>query len=231
MASITFIAPVDEIRGRLGGVVFSRNKSGNHIRPFKQPSNPQSTLQMNQRGTITSMIRLWQVAGPTNQATWVVWAALPANVKYNSLGAAYYLSGYQSFLEINTRIWQIYQDWRWVAPDLGIPAVPVITSVTWTNVGGTPTLRVNYGAGEFSSTQTIVVHGSAWPWSARLVQYSRFYLLKQQLNPGASPYQITTQITDRWGPPHTGDRIFVRVYKQTSEGQRSAPYTAYATYA
>lgn len=61
---VKFGAIVTDGRGKLGGHVFSKNRSGNYMRTKVTPVNPQTTFQQNQRSALATLSSGW--SGLTN---------------------------------------------------------------------------------------------------------------------------------------------------------------------
>jgi hypothetical protein len=59
MAKIKLSAIMSEIRGKLNGSVFSKNRGGAYIRNKVTPSNPQTQSQMNVRGIFAGIASAW----------------------------------------------------------------------------------------------------------------------------------------------------------------------------
>lgn len=98
MASLGNFLQVTDIRGSVGGNVFSRSRGINTLRARVRPRNPRSTSQLLVRALTTSGSRAAQALSSTNKALWVTYA--------NSLtfhnpvsGAAYTPTWMQAFMQ------------------------------------------------------------------------------------------------------------------------------------
>ena len=60
MAKIKLSAIVSEMRGKLNGSVFSKNRGGAYIRTKVTPVNPQSLAQGLVRATLTNLSQAWR---------------------------------------------------------------------------------------------------------------------------------------------------------------------------
>lgn len=70
MATIKTGAVVTEIRGSLGGNVFSRNKGGAYVRQRVKPINPNTPKQAAVRGTFGTLQALWRSLTQAQQDEW-----------------------------------------------------------------------------------------------------------------------------------------------------------------
>lgn len=112
MALVKLGGLISDIRGSVGGTVFSRNKSGAIARQRTTPINPKTILQTAIRAIIALVSQAWRTGTTTAQkAAWAVFAAnVPAK---NKLGETINLSGFNQYVKSNT-----------AALNAGLPAIP-----------------------------------------------------------------------------------------------------------
>ncbi len=100
MALIVFGQGVSQIRGKIGGTVFSRNRGGAYARNFVVPTNPGSPAQVAIRGIVTFLVNKWNVVlSPAGREGWDDYAANVPMV--NKVGAEIFLTGQQHFIRSN----------------------------------------------------------------------------------------------------------------------------------
>lgn len=99
MATIKFSAVVSDVRGKIGGNVFARNKGGNYIRAFAMPLNPNSTFQQTIRNRMKSLHASYQSLSAARIQAWKNFA--PGYPFANKVGESLPLSGQQLFLKLN----------------------------------------------------------------------------------------------------------------------------------
>ncbi len=75
MAKVKFGSGVADIRGHVGGTVFSRNTSGAYIREKVTPVNPNTTAQQAVRSTLTDLSKAWATLTDIQRAGWAALAA------------------------------------------------------------------------------------------------------------------------------------------------------------
>lgn len=100
MALIQLGSIVAEIRGKLGGTVFSRNRSGNYMRNKTSPVNPNTERQVQVRSQFSFLAGYFKdTITATQRDNWNSWAN---NSPFtNVLGNTYYTTGINSFIKIN----------------------------------------------------------------------------------------------------------------------------------
>jgi len=91
---------IADIRGKVGGTVFSRNRYGNYMRNLTVPVNPNSQRQQAVRNIMAFLVNAWaQVLTANQRAQWAVYAA---NVNFtNKLGETITLTGFNHFIRSN----------------------------------------------------------------------------------------------------------------------------------
>lgn len=100
MAKVKFGQGVAKIMGTIGGTIFSQNASGNYMKNYNTPTNPQSPAQLAVRAFFSAISTAW--SGLT-QVQRDGWSALAATLPFeNSVGDTYYLSGKGLFQKSNT---------------------------------------------------------------------------------------------------------------------------------
>ncbi len=97
MAKIKLGPTVVGIRGTIGGITFTENKSGPFARAWSRGANPRAPLQSAQRGRLGSIPDLWRALTPAEQAAWDAFAALPAQDQTDRFGDTFSLSGFGFF--------------------------------------------------------------------------------------------------------------------------------------
>ena len=130
MAVIKLGPTLSAARGKLGGMVFSRNGGGDIIRRYVKPVNVNSVAQQEIRNRLTGLIQSWR--GLTD-AQRLAWNASKNNfTSKNKVGDVIFLSGQQLFTKFNSNM---------LAANLAIATLPPINSneaaITLTNLVAT----------------------------------------------------------------------------------------------
>lgn len=100
---IKFGAGILEARGKLGGMVFSRNTYGPYARSLAVPVNPSSQRQQQARSNLSSVVERWRATlTDAQRAAWNQYAA--AITVVDKLGNAINLTGFNHYCRSNAAI-------------------------------------------------------------------------------------------------------------------------------
>lgn len=100
MALIKFGGGIVEMRGKLGGTVFSRNKGGNYARAATTPINPNTARQVLVRTALAFLTDRWSNTLTVGQRT--AWNLYAASVQMiNKLGESINISGFNHYIRSN----------------------------------------------------------------------------------------------------------------------------------
>jgi len=128
MAIAKFAAPIAGLRGTIGGVTYSANKSGPYVKQWSRSANQRTYNQQVQRAYIAGLASEWRSLSTALKAEWSAFAALPAQELTNSLGEAYYASGFNWFVKCNTRLDRAGRAHITAVPTQARPAAPTLSS-------------------------------------------------------------------------------------------------------
>lgn len=70
MAKVKFSALISEMRNKLNGSVFARNRGGAYLRTKVTPLNPQSSAQVAQRSLLASLSQAWRTLTEAQREAW-----------------------------------------------------------------------------------------------------------------------------------------------------------------
>lgn len=100
MALVKFGGGVVDMRGSIGGTVFSKNAYGQYARARVKPVNPNSYRQATIRAAIQALALMWHNTLTPQQRT--AWALYASNINIqNRLGETILISGYNHFIRSN----------------------------------------------------------------------------------------------------------------------------------
>lgn len=103
MALLKFGSLATDVRGSVGGLVFSKNRFGHYTRGRVKPVNPHSERQDNIRSTMSSMRNIWDGILTADQRA--AWAAYAANVTIqNKVGESVNATGYNQWCRTNVQL-------------------------------------------------------------------------------------------------------------------------------
>ena len=101
-ALVLFGGGAADIRGSIGGNVFSRNSSGAYIRNRTKPVNPNTTKQNMVRVLFSTVAQHWRNLSEGDRLTWITLA--PTFERLNRLGQSIPLTGFQLFQKCNANL-------------------------------------------------------------------------------------------------------------------------------
>lgn len=127
--------PLAGIRGTIGGIVYSENKSGTFARLWSRGSNPRAPKQMIERSYLSLMPSLWNALNDAQRAAWRAFADDPAQELTNPLGEDYFASGYNWFVKCNVRLLRVARATIQAVPVQARPAAPTIIEFRITPAG------------------------------------------------------------------------------------------------
>lgn len=90
--------------GRLGGVVFGKNKFGYFLKVFKPPVNPRTVDQQTVRSFLSDASKEWAKLTPAQRTLWDSYAS---GMTYISKGSTYTLTGFLLFVKLNRNLQDI----------------------------------------------------------------------------------------------------------------------------
>jgi hypothetical protein len=143
MAVIKTGQVVSEIRGKLGGSVFGRNKSGAFVRMYVKPNDPQTTAQTVNRGSFGTLSSRWRALNAAEQQSFR--DAAPNYPYVNSVGDVIQIGPSQLYQTVNSTL---------VVEGSGLPKPDVSTIATTP-----PTLTVMSWAPEAMKQRPMLVSG------------------------------------------------------------------------
>lgn len=126
MAITKIGAPLAGIRGTIGGITYSANKSCTYAKAWAMTSNPQTNKQSTERSFLSQMSEFWRSLSDAQRADWATFAALPDQELFNSLGESYYASGWNWFVKCNVRLLRLDRAKIKPIPTQARPAAPTI---------------------------------------------------------------------------------------------------------
>lgn len=129
MALIKFGGGVSEIRGSIGGTVFSRGPAGAIARQRVKAINPATNLQTKIRAVFSALVQQWSSA--LDVAERAAWAAYAAGTNFlNKVGETIQVTGLACFVRSNTLRQQMGVAITQAAPTGTGQASGVVTSVS-----------------------------------------------------------------------------------------------------
>lgn len=146
MAIIKLGATVVGVRGTLGGLTYSANRSGPYIRQYQRYAPSATRAMANQAADMARLGGLWSGLGASGRSGWDTLAALAPEPHYNSLGEYIDLTGWAYFVMCNRRRATVGVGDILTAPtgaQADRPPPGGVTGVTM-DIGGTPDVSATW---------------------------------------------------------------------------------------
>jgi hypothetical protein len=102
MSQIQYSGIVADNKGKLGGTIFQGGHSGNIVKRFTRPYNPQSAQQQDNRVNWQYLVQRYSALPPANIAAWVSFAK--NYTWYNKLKQPYKPTGQLMYCSVNTNL-------------------------------------------------------------------------------------------------------------------------------
>lgn len=226
MAIIKFGTTVVGLRGTIGGITFSANKSGPTARAWSRGSVPQTERQQAHKAIIANLPPEWAALTPAEKDAWDVWAADPLQARTNSLGESYQMSGFQAFMFINTVLTEVGLPTRTAPPSASQDSPPTLDSVEFHTTASAGTSQFTYTPPEFN-LRSVVFAGAVVVGTGRQVRNANFFniITANNLTSGTQPFQ--SQLEAIIGDIGLNRRLFWSI-RRGRQGYLSAPATGFA---
>lgn len=221
MALIKFGMMMTDARGKLGGQVFTKTRSGATVRTKVTPANPQTVAQQIARSVFGSVSASWRGLDESERLAWN--AAVTDWSRTNIFGDSYLPSGKNLFVQVNSNLGNVDETLIDVpAPPEDLP--PFIASGTIVD-NSEATITPVYSSTIPGIGYHKVIEATR-PFSAGRFNFSGAFAKITTWPSGTPPtdLQIYTDYVAKYGSPSIGQKIGFRFYYvNRSTGQKSTP--------
>jgi len=204
-------------RGKLGGHVLSKNRSGAYARTKVTPVNPQTAAQQAARNRLTTFSQGWRGLTQAQIAAWN--AAVQAFARNNVFADIVNPTGKNLYTALNINLDLIGQS------PISTPPLPsgggevVAGAVVMTNGGAKTVAHTGSTAGH-----TVLVYATQGVSPGKLFVKNDFRLITTFTGGSASPANIATAYQTKFGEPPVGTRVAVRLVSvNDTTGETSIP--------
>lgn len=220
MAKILTTAIVADIRNKLNGSVFSKNRYGSYVRTKVTPVNPQSVAQQTQRNLLATYSQAWRGLTEAQRQGWIDTAP---NFPFTDIyGNTKILSGQALFVKLNINL----------ASYGGTPindapapiAVPALNSVTFTLTETGPTASMAFDPSPVPADFAIAIFttGNVAPGKSFV---KNLYRKVTYINPAqTTPQNLLSAFQAIHGNPVAGQKVFTKAFMVSQvTGQAGIP--------
>ena len=219
-------ALVTEGRGKLGGHVASKNKSGAILRTKVTPVNPQSSAQASARSRLGGNSQAWSALSEDQRRGWNVLAQETS--KTNIFGDQYFPSGKNLFTSVNNNVVMLGRPQITEAPVFA--ELPFIIDMTVGVDSAAEEINLTIDVSGAVAGNALVIEATA-PSSVGKYNFDGAFRQIMVAITGAVPTPQALQIAyvEKFGVPIEGKKIAFRAYYVSiSAGNTSPRFTASA---
>lgn len=226
MAKILFTAVVADMRNKLNGTVFSKNRYGAYTRTKVTPVNPQSADQQLVRGRFGARSAAWRGLTDSQRQSWIDGAAsFPV---FDIFGNSKILSGQALYNKLNLNLAQAGQ-----AAITTCPAPVAITSlVSLAVTAGAGASEINVTAGIAAvpaGFSAIVTATPLYGAGISFVKNKFRFIDNLPATTAINPVDIFNEWEAKFGSLVAGQKLSVTMYLvSNTTGQAGVPFSAVA---
>lgn len=207
MAKVKFSALVSEMRNKLNGSVFSKNRAGNYLRNKVTPVNPQTSFQVAVRNQLTSFAQNFRALTQAQIAAWNT--AVTNFVTTDIFGDTKNPTGINLYNKLNMNLAQAGQA-AITSPPLPAGADPA--EITGLTADSSPqTFTIASALATVPAGHTLIVEATAAMSPGRSFVKSEFRQIGTFAAATAFPIAAITVYTAKFGAVVAGQKYFVRV--------------------
>lgn len=222
MSKIKWGAIVVDGRGKLGGHVFTKTRSGATMRTKVTPVNPQSPAQAAARSRLGSQSQAWR--GLTEEQR-IAWNDLAARTsKTNIFGDQYFPTGKNLFTGLNSNLMLVQELPISAAPELA--EMPVVISMAPVVSVAATEIALNIVTEGATGQASLVIEATAQQSAGRF-NFDGSYRVIAAPGSTEDAEVVWSNYVAKFGVPSVGSKIGFRVYYVNSvTGQASPRFTA-----
>lgn len=224
MAKILFTAIVADMRNKLNGTVFSKNRYGAYARTKVTPVNPSTPAQAAARSNFTANSQAWRGLTEAQRQSWI--EAAPAFPVFDIFGNQKILSGQALYNKLNGNLLLIGQ-----APITSAPlpvAVPEVGAIGLTSDVSLGTMDLTAGTAAVPAGFTAVVKATPQYGPGISFVKNKFRFVKTIPAAGSlNPDDIQPEWAGIFGDQVAGQKVSAQLYFiSNTTGQAGIPQSA-----
>jgi hypothetical protein len=222
MAKIKLSAIVSEMRGKLNGSVFSKNRGGAYLRTKVTPVNPNTSAQSLVRATLASISATWRTLTQLERDAWN--SAVSSFTYTDIFGDIKTPSGINLYNKLNLNLATIS------ATAITTPPVAsstgYVSSLSFVPDSVTPDMLVTYTKVDIGAPQKIVIEATAQCSMGINFAKSAYRIIEVLPGNTLTGFDIYTNYTARFGALVPGQKIFIRIKAVNIVDGISGQYTS-----
>lgn len=228
MAKVKFSALVSEMRNKLNGSVFARNRGGAYLRTKVTPVNPQSLAQVAARSLLTTFAQSWRTLTEEQREQWN--SVVDQWARTDVFGDVVNPSGSTLYTRLNINISNAGGS-TIVSPPSPVGA-DALTLLTVTADVSDSQVDIAFAPGAVPADHTMYVEATPMLSPGISNANSKFRKIATVAAAGATPFDAYTAYVAKYGNLVAGQKLFVRakfINKLTGEVSQSLVASAIVT--
>lgn len=216
MALVKFSMMISEIRNKLNGSVFARNRGGAYIRNKVTPVNPKTQAQVLARARLSQFSQKWRSLTQAQRDAWN--AATSSWARTNVFGDVVNPSGNALFNRLNINV-SLASGTPLNVPPLAVGA-DAITQLSIAAAAGTPSLALTFAPGPVPADHVLYVESTPNLSPGISNANAEFRHIVTLPATTATGEDVITAQTNKFGALVEGQKIHVRaklIHKVTGE--------------
>lgn len=204
MALVKFGGGVAEIRGKQGGVIYSRNAAGAYIKTKVTPVNPQTSYQQAVRALLQGISQNWKLLSGAQKDGWDTLGDQVTRI--NVFGDSLPYTGYSLYMRLNLNLQQVG-----VAIIDDAPTVPSLDALVLGALSfdaAPDAMSIAFTPSQATKGTSIITYATGNIVTGRRFVKNLRRLVQVDSEP-AGPLDIQSNHNDRFGALTVGARIFV----------------------
>lgn len=227
MASIKLGPAISDIRGSIGGTVFSRNGGGAYAKQRTKGTNPNTSGQQVMRSIMAAMFTMWSALSAAVRTNWATYATNVTMV--NRLGDAINISGYNMYARTRAIMIRLGKTMVAAAPTI-MTLAEQDSTVAVTPSAGSQNLSIafNNALGWASEVGGTLIVYQGLPQNAAVNSYKGPYKIIGAVDGAVSP-PTSPQVTAVLHTIAAGQKCPVQFRILRADGRLSEPFRYLAT--
>lgn len=224
MAKIKFGVFASDVRGKLNGSVFARNRGGAYVRTKVTPLNPKSSRQIEVRARLTALAQGFRSLSQDQISAWN--NAVTQWQRTDVFGDLVSPTGLALYVRLNGNLLNAGQA---IISDVPAPgSVDQVSSLTLTGDESSSTLSLAATPAAVPADTTLIIEATE-PLSLGINNAnSKFRYIGSFAAASASPYNLATMYQAKFGTIKANQKIFIRAkYVNNLTGQTSLALASY----
>lgn len=206
MAKVKFSALISEMRNKLNGSVFARNRGGAYLRNKVTPTNPQTIAQVQARSLLTSYSQAWRSLTEAQRLAWK--SVVDQWSTTDVFGDVINPSGSSLYIRLNINISLAG------GSAISTPPTPqgadALTALSVAAAAGAGTVAVTFAPAAVPADHALYLEASPMLSPGISNANSKFRYFATEAAAATSPAAVGTEYEAKFGDLVAGQKMFVR---------------------